>query len=123
MKGADNSPEQRRFTRITFDAEVRLASGQGIWHATLVDICLKGLLIEVPPECPIGVGDLLRVQVRLGESDVVIDMQCQVAHLYQRRAGLLCTRIDLDSFRELRRLLELNLGNEEQLLRELGQLG
>jgi hypothetical protein len=123
LKGPKKSLEQRRFTRITLDAGVRLASGQRIWHATLVDICLKGLLVEVPAECPVGVGDLLRVQVRLGGGEVVIDMQCQVAHLDDGRAGLSCTGIDLDSFRELRRLLELNLGNEEQLLRELGELG
>jgi hypothetical protein len=45
-----------------------------------------------------------------------------VAHIEDDRVGVSCSHIDLDSAAHLRRLVELNLGDEAQLHRELQAL-
>jgi hypothetical protein len=50
-------------------------------------------------------------------------MDTAVAHIEGTRVGLRCLHIDLDSITELRRLVELNLGDAAQLDRELHALG
>lgn len=49
-------------------------------------------------------------------------MQCTLVHLDDAVAGCLCETTDIDSLTELRRLLELNLANPQELHRELAEL-
>lgn len=49
-------------------------------------------------------------------------MEGQVAQRQSRRLGFQCNRIDLESMSQLKRLVELNLGNEALLERELTEL-
>ena len=46
-------------------------------------------------------------------------MRGAVAHRAADTAGIRCDEMDLDSVSELRRLVELNLGDERMLHREL----
>jgi hypothetical protein len=123
MPPVDDEEERRRFSRIPFGTQVRISDPRGIWQATLVDVSLKGALVDVPADWAGGIGDPVRLQIRLGEGSLSITMETRVAHLHGRRAGLACTRTDLESFTTLRRLMELNLGDEERLLREFEELG
>jgi hypothetical protein len=115
--------ERRRFTRIPFGAQVRISDPRGIWQGTLLDVSLKGALVDLPADWAGRRGDLLRLQIRLGDGKVSIAMETRVAHLDGQRAGLACMGTDLESFMTLRRLLELNLGDEERLLGEFEKLG
>ena len=51
-------------------------------------------------------------------------VKMHVAIVYQKaeETGLRCNAIDIDSITQIRRLVELNLGDETQLNRELSQL-
>jgi len=49
-------------------------------------------------------------------------MTASVAHIDPTRIGFICEHIDLDSITHLKRLVELNLGDEELLHRELSSL-
>lgn len=49
-------------------------------------------------------------------------MQVELTHEAKGQLGFVCTNIDLDSIKHLRRLIELNLGDQEELERELGAL-
>ena len=49
-------------------------------------------------------------------------MSIAVVHQEGHEIGVQCNGIDIDSVSLLRRLIELNLGNDEQLHRELSQL-
>ena len=40
--------DRRRFKRIAFDARTELCQGDFIWPVKLIDLSLKGLLIEKP---------------------------------------------------------------------------
>jgi hypothetical protein len=49
-------------------------------------------------------------------------MDGKIAHLTADRIGMKCTDIELDSITALRRLVEMNLGNEELVQREFRAL-
>jgi hypothetical protein len=70
------------------------------------------------------VGEGFTILLSLDEAaDAQITMQGRIAHMENQRVGLAWEHIDLDSFTHLKRLLQLNLENEAQLLRELEELG
>jgi hypothetical protein len=50
-------------------------------------------------------------------------MKAVVAHIEKGSAGFRCDKIEAESAVHLRRLVELNLGDEELLHRELAALG
>ena len=113
--------ERRRFKRIAFDAQTDLSQAGQRWPVRLVDLSLKGLLIEKPqpwlgdPSLPFN------VDVKLGpQADV--EMEVELAHDDNGQLGFVCTHINLESVTHLRRLIELNLGDPEELERELGAL-
>jgi hypothetical protein len=115
--------EHRRFTRIPFQASVVLSLGQRRWESQLIDISLKGALVTRPADWNAKPGDRVNMEVRMEVAEVMIDMSTQVAHIEADHVGLRCEHIDVESISHLRRLVELNLGDEKQLQRELDALG
>ena len=114
--------ERRHHSRIAFHAPARLALDDGSIDAFVLDISLKGALIELPANKSIGQDATGTLHVILTEMDDQISMSIRVAHNKDRHAGLLCLAIDIDSVTHLRRLVELNLGDPELLERELSAL-
>jgi hypothetical protein len=118
----DSADERRRFQRFTFEGTVRLYSGTAMWETKLVDISLKGVLIERPVEWSGKIGGGYRMDLRINNS-VIISMGVSIAHIMPHRLGCRWEKIDLDSFSQLKRLIELNLGDPALLNRELSALG
>ncbi len=118
---SDHSANRRRFKRIAFDAKTELSQGQFIWPVKLIDLSLKGLLIERPEP---WLGDREQdffVDIHLSD-DVDIEMDVHLAHEENGQLGFVCRHISLESIQRLRRLIELNLADEAELERELGAL-
>lgn len=51
-----------------------------------------------------------------------IEMNAKIIHLDNEIVGLVCQEMDIDSLTTLRRLLEFNLANPEEINRELAEL-
>ncbi len=120
-KKTDSAQERRKFSRILFDAHVELAQGNSHWRASLLDISLKGLLIQ--QQLPAQVQKELPILVKILLSDnTCIAMTVSVSHQHHNQTGLMCTTIDIDSISHLRRLIELNLGDSSAAERELNEL-
>lgn len=113
----------RRFSRIPFEARATLYADTTTWPAELIDISLKGALVTLPRSSAIRVGDRLRLDLSVNDGALIVRMETVVAHVEGDRLGLDCRHIDLDSITQLRRLVELNLGDPAQLDRELHALG
>ncbi len=113
--------ERRKFSRILFDAHVELAQGDCHWRASLLDISLKGLLIQQELPKPVKRDEPILVKILLSDS-ASIAMTVTVAHQHHNQTGLSCTTIDIDSVTHLRRLIELNLGDAGAAERELNEL-
>ena len=115
----DSSPQRRVFTRIPFAANVELDLHPDKHACSLVDISLKGALVEQPQHWNAVMGAPCSLSIELAEDGTAIHMTGEVAHREQGRLGIRCTEIDLESMTNLRRLVELNLGNEADLNREI----
>ena len=117
-------PQQnrRRFTRINFDARCTLSAAEKEWQVTLIDICLKGALIECHHDIALHLGDKVLLKVMLDGSDIVITMPARINHQRDNRFGFQAMSMELDDISHLRRLVELNLGDSVLLERELVHL-
>ncbi|MBI3525378.1 MAG: PilZ domain-containing protein [Betaproteobacteria bacterium] len=117
----NDTQEHRAFWRAPFHATVQLADATGVWEGELLDICLKGALLNMSDDWPGVLGAKCRLRLDLGE-DVTIMMQTTVAHLESTKVGLRCDNIGLDSITHLRSLVTLNAGDPDLLERELSAL-
>ena len=114
--------ERRRFQRIQFDADTRLLQGNRRWEVELCDVSLRGLLVECPPNWDADPEQPLIAEIDLSEV-LQIRMEVTLARTEDGLLGFDCRHIDLDSISHLRRLIELNLGDEQLMERELAMLG
>ena len=114
--------ERRRFQRIQFDADTRLLQGERRWEVELCDVSLRGLLVECPPGWDADPAQAFIAEIDLSEV-YKIRMEVMLARTEDGLLGFVCQHIDLDSISHLRRLIELNLGDEHLMERELAMLG
>ncbi len=113
--------ERRRFQRIDFDAPAELHQGLKRWPAKLLDLSLKGLLIERPADWDADLTQDFDAIIHLGE-DARVQMQVELRHEEANRLGFICLYIDLDSLSHLHRLVELNVADSTEMMRELREL-
>lgn len=114
--------DKRNFSRIPFDAMGRFCNDQGCHESQLIDVSLKGALISRPAGWSGKIGDQWNLELLLDNGNLTITMEVAVAHLEADKIGCRCEHIELESISHLRRLVELNLGDEAILDRELHAL-
>ncbi len=114
--------QRRRFSRVAFHAPAELEVSGRKLEGEALDLSLKGALIALPPESPGNPGDSCNLAVQRGLGEVVVRMTGTIIHRNEGRVGIRCDEIDLESIEHLRRLVELNLGDDELLQRELAAL-
>lgn len=119
---ADNSQERRAFSRIHFDGDTQLIQNNNNWPVNLIDVSLKGLLIETPENWQADTHQPMKIHIKLDEATTIV-MTVVWRHSNNGQTGFKCDHIDIDSITHLRRLVELNLGDESLLERELAALG
>ncbi|MFY8274186.1 PilZ domain-containing protein [Pseudoalteromonas sp. SSDWG2] len=113
---------RRHFTRIIFQRPALVMVNAQHYGCHLLDLSLNGALISHPLGLHPDSGQKLELVFNLAGSDIDIKMQCEIAHIDQEFIGLHCLELDLDSATHLKRLIELNVGDDKLLHRELAQL-
>lgn len=113
--------EHRRFTRIPFDAATQVTQDDDAWSVDLLDISLNGALFKQPENWKINPGKPVFIDITLVD-ETNIKMEARLVHITTGEAGCKCIHIDLDSITLLKRLIELNLGDDTFLERELSSL-
>lgn len=112
------SNDSRQFHRILYTAAATLSCEDLTWNCEITDLSLKGCLLgfefpwEEDPE------KLYTLVLQLSEQ-VQIKMKLAPMHVVGNKVGFKCAHIDIDSISDLRRLVELNLGNSSLLERDL----
>ena len=114
--------EKRQFTRVAFDAPATIQQAGNTWKTKVHDLSLKGILLKDEQLSRIDSDKPLLVTIELAP-DCTISMSTHWVHHNNGYTGLRCDSIDLDSITHLRRLVELNVGDETVLERELAHLG
>lgn len=118
---SEQQQDHRVFSRIVFDAKTIISNTEQEWETELLDISLKGVLLEKPATWDAPIGTEFKLSISLSK-DTTIYMEASVAHIEKDHIGFSCHHIDLESITHLRRIVELNTGNDELLHRELSAL-
>jgi len=113
--------ERRSYNRIPFSAEILMQCGNEEWSCNLLDISLKGMLVEPPDNLDIDLSKPCGMALFLGE-DVSIHARVNIIRSSNGNWGLKWLQIDARSLQHLRRLIELNTNNPAMLTRELSEL-
>lgn len=117
----DSHDDRRRFKRIAFDAKTTLAQGDRTWQVQLVDLSLKGMLIERPASWQADTDQQFNADIKLS-NEAHVQMDVRLTHDDHGQLGFVCEHISLESISHLRRLIELNLADHDELERELAAL-
>ena len=112
----------RHFSRIPFAATVSLQLHDRTIQVHLVDIALKGALVQTATVQPLVLQEKCRLVLPLTDGGEAIEMAGKVVHLEDHRIGIECLDIEVLSMTRLRRLLELNAGDADQMNLELSHL-
>lgn len=119
---SESAANRRRFQRVAFDARTELRQAGRSWPVGLHDLSLKGLLVSAPLHWDADPAQPLQAVITLAD-DSVVSMEVALTRQQEALLGFACRHIDLDSISHLRRLIELNLGDQSLLERELAALG
>ncbi len=114
--------ERRTYSRVPFHAEILMQSGHEEWSCNLLDISLKGMLVEPPEGLDVDISKPCAMALFLGE-DAAIHARVSITHSSNGNWGLKWLHIDIEGLKHLRRLLELNMAEPGLLNRELAELG
>ncbi|MFK3683018.1 PilZ domain-containing protein [Pseudomonas sp. NPDC088890] len=117
-----NHDERRRFQRIAFDAPTELRQGDRRWPVKLLDLSLKGLLIQRPEPWDADATQDFDAVIHLSDQQTQLRMQVELRHEEPDRLGFVCLHIDIKSMSHLHRLVELNLADSTEMMRELREL-
>ena len=123
MNTSMQTPSERRsYNRIPFNAEILMQCGHEEWSCNLLDISLKGMLVEPPENLDINMDNPCGMALFLGE-DISIHARVNIIRSSDDNWGLKWLQIDANSLQHLRRMIELNTSNPAMLMRELSELG
>ncbi len=141
--------ENRRFKRLPFDAAacieflyqdevlsdplkaalsnpnrlIPLTKGKSIQvTGEVLDLSIKGALVLPEFELPIDTGRKVLLEIQLNGTDLSLEFEAELVHKGQKRLGFQFIRTDPESMMHLRRFLELNLGSDELVAREISIL-
>ena len=112
----------RHYVRIPFGADVLLKIQDQTVKVQLLDIALKGALLQYDGEARFQLQDACRLKLPMASDGAGIVMAGRIAHLEGPLIGFECQDIDISSLTRLRRLIELNSGDAELMHREIRQL-
>jgi len=115
-------PERRRFLRIQFDGSTEIRIGIERYPVKLLDLSLKGALIECPIDLESQPGDSLQLVIHLTNCQEQLNLNVVLVRQFELQYGFRFDEVDIDTLTHLRRLVELNLGDEAMLERELEHL-
>ena len=114
--------DRRKFSRIPFDAKVTIHNINGEFVTDLVDISLNGTLVKRPDNWAESDSEVHKICIAGPDDAFVIRMDARTGHIDNTHLGMQCIEIDIDSITNLRRLVELNLGDGNLLNREFSEL-
>jgi hypothetical protein len=114
--------ERRHFQRIASDKAATLRTADAEYLGTVLDVLLRGVLLQLANDARLDEGDKVQVRIRLDDQQDTIEMSGEIKHVAGRHIGLRCNSLDLDSANRLRRMVELNLGDHRLLERDLAEL-
>lgn len=113
------SMERRQFNRILFEAKAKMVLAKHSWEITLLDLSLRGALIQPPNLFEHDPMQLYSLRYHLQGSDKKIVMLGSLHPYDNNRFGFETHYMDINSATELRMLIALNTYDSKLLERDL----
>jgi hypothetical protein len=110
---------KRRFSRIKCVEKCIVETANGPISVKLLDIALKGALVEHGSDLPANPGDRWKLLYQLDGSNIVLEFAAEVVHCRGDQTGVKFIEMDLDTMTHLRSLMEARTVNPEQVRYEL----
>ncbi len=122
MDQTNRDEDRRRFRRVDFESDAKLARDGRVWDTELLDISLNGALVRCPGNWE-EKNSRVELRVRLGDKSPYreIVMKARPVHHTGESIGLERTEMDAASMAELKSLLEYNL-DPGRVQREFSEL-
>lgn len=111
--------EHRNFSRVKFTAHTKIEIEGHPYGSELIDISMKGALIKSSSALPLDLKKDALIKIFLPSSSISMNFSARLVHLEEDHYGFKFTSYDADSMTHLRRLLEFNLEDQEQIIKEL----
>ena len=112
----------RKYARIPFAAQVLLHVHGEVLSVHLLDIALKGALVQTNQLLPLQLHEKCRLDLPLADDGEGVTMSGRIVHLDRQHVGIACDNMNLTSLTRLRRLIALNTGAVALIDRELSHL-
>lgn len=113
--------EKRLFQRILFSHEATLQLAGKKLTTHILDLSMHGCLCTEPTGVSFQIGQAVTLVLKLDDQHI-ISIELELIHKENQLLGFKNQLIDIDSISELKRLIQLNLGNDDLLSRDLDQL-
>ncbi|WGW00952.1 PilZ domain-containing protein [Vibrio sp. YMD68] len=115
--------EKRRFSRVVYKASAVVMQGNTSVDAHIQDLSLHGLLLSAEPSCnQLNENQVADVRFSLPDSDIAIQMTVNLIKIDNNIIRASINHIDIDSISYLKRLIELNVGDDSLLHRDIEHL-
>lgn len=112
---------KRRFERVEFVTVSKVQKEGKVVAGNLLNLSLNGALIAFDEEF-LNKGDKCVVSFNLAGSDIVLTFNAEAVHCDKMHVGFRFDSSDAESLTHLRRLLEFNLGDGNEIYNELSFL-
>lgn len=111
---------RRKFHRVPFVSECKISCGDLAWDGELLDISLRGALFQLPESASLERGANCYLDIILADGNIHLQFESELAHQEGDHYGFRFLSENLETLTHLRRLLELNLGEDDVMKREIG---
>lgn len=110
---------KRHFSRIHFVAHTQLKYQDKTYRGELLDLSLKGALLQFKENIPIIKGEKCEIIIHLPSSNINLNFEAKLVHIHSGHFGFKFVSEDIDTLTHLRKMIELNIGDHEQVTNEL----
>ncbi len=114
--------ERRKFSRVIYQVPTEISQGQVNVSGSVQDLSLHGLLIQCDKLQQLRTDIPVQVSFKLENSDINIQLEATIVSTINTSMRLRIEHLDIDSISHLKRLVELNVGDDELLYREIEHL-
>ena len=110
--------EKRHFQRVPFDTVALVINAGQVHSCDLIDLALQGAMFNAPDRLPLKCGDQCGLSIFLPSADLTLEFDGELVHQEGSNYGFRFTGEDEVTLAHLRRLLELNSGDAQEIDRE-----
>lgn len=111
--------KKRRFSRVSFAEKSIVESGGSIFEVDILNISLKGALVQFMEAVNCQCGDCWKLSFHLGNSDIKMEFKAVVVHASGNLAGVKFMETDLNTMIHLRNLMEARTMDPDKVRNEL----